>query len=256
MAFYAAALATSAVGSAAADAPWGVTAGLEFSYIPRLDREQRTAGFDKPESSNLSPVIPRIRVALSTPRDFRVEVGWLPPVEVFDASAHLYSIALSRAFSTSMLVLAPRVTASAGRARGSITCNEALLRGTSSEQVYYRAVCHGRQSDDHFEPRQLSAELIVSRNARTSIVPFGSVGIRHDDVRFDIGVLRSDGTRDTDHPILVMRTTRPFVAGGAAWRRGRVATAAELYYAPGSLVTGRVRVDLEVHRTAASSGAR
>jgi hypothetical protein len=256
MAFYAAALATSAVGSAAADTPWSVGAGLEFSYIPRLNREQRTAGFDKPESSNLSPVLPRLRVALSTPGDVRVEVGWLPPVEVFDASAHLYSIALSRAFPNSRLVLAPRVAASGGRARGSITCNEALLHGTSSEQVYYRAVCHLRESDDHFEPRQLSAELIISRNTRRSIMPFASVGIRHDDVRFDIGVLRSDGTRDTDHPILVMRTTRPFVAGGAAWRRGRMGTAAELYYAPGSLITGRVRVDVRVHGTEASSGAR
>jgi hypothetical protein len=43
-----------------------------------------------------------------------------------------------------------------------------------------------------------------------------------------------------------MRATRPFAAGGASMRWGRTDAAAEVYYAPGSLVTVRVRADVLV----------
>ncbi len=248
MAFYAAALAVSAIGPAPSEHPWAVRAGIELSHIPRLTREQRTAGFDKPESSNLSPVLPRPRVAISAPHGVRIEASWLPPIRVFAARANLYSLAVSRPVATrGSLAFTPRVTVAAGRARGAITCNDALQRGTPSEQVYFGRICHGRESDDHFEPRQLSAELIVSRWGGGRLVPFATVGVRRDDTRFDIGVRRADGSRDTDHPVLEMRATRPFLAAGLA-RRGRVEAAAEVYYAPGSLVTVRVRTDLLVRR--------
>lgn len=249
MAFYAAALSVSAIGTADAHAPWSVTAGLELSYIPQLSRRQRTAGFDKPESSNLSPILPRARLSLSTPGDVRIEGSWLPPVSVFDARANLYSIALSRAISTPWAIaITPRLAVAAGRARGAITCNDDLRRGTASEQVYYAAVCHARESDDYFEPGQLSAELIVSRPRAMGIVPFATLGALRHDVRFDIGVQRPDGSRDPDHPILLMRATRPFVAAGIAWRSVRGEAGGEIHYAPGSLVTARLRFDVLLHR--------
>jgi hypothetical protein len=256
MAFYAAALAVSAVGPGIADAPWAVGAGLELSHIPALTREQRTAGFDKPESSNLSPVLPRVRIALSTPGHVRVEASWLPPIAVFDARANLYSIALSRSITLGgPLTFTPRVAAAGGQARGAITCNDALRRGTPSEQVYYGAVCHARESDDHFEPGQISGEVIVSASRRGRWIPFATAGIRRDDARFDIGVRRFDGTRDTDHPVLVMRTVRPYFAGGVT-RRGRIDSGAEVYYAPGSLVTARVRFDVSILSGSEGPGAR
>ena len=257
MAFYAAALAVSAVGTGAADPPWSISAGIELSHIPRLSRKQRTAGFDKPEASNLSPVLPRARIAISTPGGLRVEGSWLPPITVFDARANLYAIALSKSMvRRGSIVVTPRLAAAGGQARGAITCNDALLHGTPSEQVYYGAVCHVRQSDDRFEPRQLSAELIVSRPVGSRLVPFVTAGVRRDDMRFDIGVRRSDGTRDTDHPVLVMRATRPFAAGGATWRSSRADAGAELYYAPGSLLTVRLRADVLLRRGQGVSRAR
>jgi acetyltransferase-like isoleucine patch superfamily enzyme len=66
-------------------------------------------------------------------------------------------------------------------------------------------------------------------------------GARVDRTRFDIGVLTFDGARDTDHPILQLRTVQPHGALGASVRvRRGVLAGAELFYAPGSLVTGRV----------------
>jgi hypothetical protein len=247
MAFYAAALSVSAIGPAAANSPWTLTGGLELSHIPQLSQRQRTAGFDKPESSNLSPILPRARVSLSMPGSVRVEGSWLPPVSVFEARANLYAIALSRPVPIRWsMTITPRVAAAAGKARGAITCNDDLRRGSDSEQVYYAAVCHARQSDDHFEPRQLSAELILSR-PRVGVVPFATMGLRRDHTRFDIGVQRSDGSRETDHPILVMRATRPFLAAGAAWRSGLGELGGEVHYAPGSLITVRLRLDVELH---------
>ncbi len=247
MAFYAAALAVSAVGTGAASAPWTIGAGLELSLIPRLSRAQRTAGFDKPESSNLSPVLPRARVSVSTPGRLRFEGVWLPPVEVFDAQANLFALSVSRAFDgPAGLKFAPRLTVASGRARGAITCNAALRRGTPSEQVYYGAVCHGRESADSFEPNQLSGEVIVSREVRPGIAAFIGGGARRDDTRFDIGVRRSDGSHDRDHPVLIMRSVRPVLTAGATWRAGRAAAGAEAYYAPGSLLTMRVRMEMIV----------
>ena len=254
MAFYGAALAVSAVGTGGADAPWTVGAGLELSLIPRLSRAQRTAGFDKPESSNLSPVLPRARLSVSTPGRLRFEGAWLPPIEVFDAKANLYALSVSRSIDAPHdFVLAPRLTIASGRARGAITCSEALRGGTPSEQVYYGAVCHARESNDYFEPDQLSAEVIVSRRLRPGIAPFIALGLRRDETRFDIGVLRSDGSRDPDHPVLVMRSVRPFLSGGAAWRAGRASAGAEVYYAPGSLLTARVRIDMLVRSIQATN---
>ena len=234
-------------GAGIADTPWTVGAGLELSLIPRLSRAQRTAGFDKPESSNLSPVLPRVRASLSTPWRLRFEGVWLPPIEVFDAEANLYAFSVSRSIDAPhAVVIVPRITIASGRARGAITCNEALRRGTPSEQVYYATVCHTRESDDYFEPDQLSAEVIASRSVRAGVAPFIALGVRRDDTRFDIGVRRSDGSRYPDHPILVMRSVRPYLSGGATWRARRASAGAELHYAPGSLLTARIRGDVAV----------
>ena len=256
MAFYGAALAVSAVGTGIADTPWTIAAGLELSLIPRLSRAQRTAGFDKPESSNLSPVLPRARISVSTPGRLRFEGVWLPPVEVFDARANLYAFAASHSIDGPYdLQVVPRLTVAGGRARGAITCNDALRTGTPSEQVYYGAVCHARESEDFFEPDQLSGEVIVSREVRPGIAPFVGAGARRDDTRFDIGVRRADGSRDPDHPVLVMRSVRPFLTGGATWRTGRATAGGDVYFAPGSLITARIRIDFTI-RSPRGPGAR
>jgi hypothetical protein len=249
MGFYAAAVAFSSIGLTTATTPWEVSAGVEFSYLPRLSRAERSAGFDKPESSNLSPVIPRPRISVTVPGAVRVEMSWLPPVRVFGAKANLSSLALSRTVSAGYgITVTPRFTATGGRVRGPITCNDDLLEGTESEALYFRAVCGNRESDDHFEPDQVSGELIVGRQAGSSrLTPYVGVGIRRDDVRFDIGVLSDTGRRNPEHPVLAMRATRPFVVGGTLFDDGRGRRiGAELYYAPGSLLTARVRGELRV----------
>ncbi|HUF28019.1 MAG TPA: hypothetical protein VMM18_13680 [Gemmatimonadaceae bacterium] len=241
--FYSAALAFTAGAPSLGKGRWRMEVGLEAAYVPHLNREQRTAGSDKPQSSNLAPALPRPRLAFSLPWQVRAEASWLPPLRVFDVEANLISLALSRPIGDFAGVqLVPRIAATAGRIEGAITCNEDLTRGTSDEQVYYTAVCFGRESRDHFEPRHLSLELLGSRPMMHGrLVPFATAGVRREWLRFDIGVIRHDGTRDPDHPILTMEATRPFATAGLQWRPGpRLGTGVEVVVAPGSLVTARV----------------
>jgi hypothetical protein len=241
--FYSAALAFTSGGPALEARPGAIELGLEATYVPYLTRDQRSAGSDKPQSSNLAPALPRPRLAVALPGRLRAEASWIPPLRVFDAQANLLSLAVSRPIGDmSRIMLVPRLAFTTGRIEGAITCNADLSRGSIDHQVYYANVCHGRESEDHFEPRHLSAELLASRAMLAGrVVPYASLGVRHERVRFDIGVINTNGTRDLDHPVLEMEATRPFALIGAQWRpSGRFATGTELFVAPGSLITARV----------------
>jgi hypothetical protein len=247
--YYSAALAFTSGGPALGGRPWSIDLGVEATYVPPLSRAQRQAGSDKPQSSNLAPAFPRPRVSLTFPGRVQAEASWIPPVRVFDAEANLISLAVSRPIrDVRGITLVPRLAFTTGRIEGAITCNDELTEVDLDQQVYFGAVCQGRESQDHFEPRHYTVELLGSRMMHDGrIVPYASIGVRHERTRFDIGVIRPDGSRETDHPILTMRTTRPFAVGGAQWRPlPRFATGAELYYAPGSLLTARVLATLNV----------
>jgi hypothetical protein len=230
---------TPARGGADAD---GVMVAVEGSYIPRLSLAQRTAEGAKPEATNLAPVFvrPRVRGDIA---GWQLEGSWVPPVRTFGVTANLVSVAVSRSVATvTGVAFAPRVSFLTGRVAGAITCNDGLVAGGSSALlIYYANVCHGRNSDDHFEPREIAAEVGFSRtSAGGRFTPYITLGARNDHTRFDIGVIRDDGSRDPDHPILELRTTRGYGTAGVAWRcRGRLRLGGELYYAPGSLFTAR-----------------
>jgi hypothetical protein len=131
-----------------------------------------------------------------------------------------------------------------GRVRGAITCAASAMLGKGSAlETYYTAVCHGRESDDWFEPRMLGAEAVLERHVSEAVRAYVAAGGRLDRSRFDIGVIMDDGTRDPDHPVLELRTARPHVALGASWRAAsRFDAGAELFYAPGSVLTARASV--------------
>jgi len=224
-------------------APSRIEAALELSYLPPLSSEQRTVGTDKPESTNLAPVFVRPRVGARLPGGLGLELSWIPPLRVFDVKANLLGGALSRSFSTSLGVdLVPRASFLTGRVEGPITCNsETATSGSASLATYFTYVCYGNDSEDFFEPRHVSGEILVSRtSANRRWQPYASAGARWERTRFDIGVIRDDGSRDPDEPILEVKATRGYGTIGASWfgvRRTRLAT--ELYYAPGSALTVR-----------------
>ena len=250
MAYYSSALAFTPVGVPPAWRKWSVSAGVEATYVPALSASQRSAGFDKPEATNLAPVFPRPRAMVAIPGGFVVEGSWVPPIRVFDVEANLFSVAVSRPVELlGSLEVVPRVSMLAGSVRGPITCNEETASdGDDDLEVYYENVCHGNDSDDSFEPRHLSAELMFATAMRGGGVrPYAAVGVRRERTTFDIGVIRDDGTRDTDHPILTLRATQMHLTGGLMWlTTRRLRTAAEAYWAPGSLFTVRAMAGLQL----------
>jgi hypothetical protein len=250
--FYSAALFFSPLGAPERARSWALDAGLEVGYVPQLSKSQRTAFQDKPEATNLVPVLPRPRISLVLPGALHAQVSWVPPMRVFDVEANLFSVAVTRALEPRGFTIAPRFVATWGRVRGSITCFEDLLHGTQNEAVYFTEICNSRTSDDHFKPQHLAAEVLVSRAVvRLPFLPYGGIGVLREKTIFDIGVLRTDGSRDADHPILELRATRPYgFLGGTvnAWRSSRITS--ELFYAPGSLFTARVFVGVHLHKEA------
>lgn len=254
--FYSAALFFSPLGAPERTNTWALDAGLEIAYIPRLSKSQRTAFQDKPEATNLAPVLPRPRVSVMLPGALHAHASWVPPMRVFDVEANLLSIAITRAYEPRGLTIAPRFIATWGKVRGSITCFEDLIRGTESESVYFTQICNSRNSDDHFKPQHFALEVLASRAIpRLPFVPYGGIGVLREKTIFDIGVRRTDGSRDPDHPILELRATRPYgFLGGTVktWRSTRFT--GELFYAPGSLFTARVFAGIHLHQE--SSDAR
>ena len=218
-------------------------ASVELSYVPPLSAEQRTTVSDKPESTNLAPLFARPRLALRLPAGIGLETGWIPPVRVFDVRANLIAAAVSRSFSpTPRTRIVPRASFLSGRVEGAITCNRETARNRGAAlATYFAFVCHGNNSRDFFEPGHVSAELLLSRLfAGGRWEPYLSGGARGERTRFDIGVIGSDGKRDSDNPVLEVRSTRGYGTAGASWRGARrTRLAAEVYYAPGSAVTVR-----------------
>lgn len=251
LAYYSATMVLSPLGTVAHGRRWA--AGVEGSWIPSLSESQRRPGIDKPETTNLAPILPRPRVAVRTALA-TLEASWVPPVTVGDAKANLWGFAASRTVATWHGVrLAPRLSLVAGRIEGSITCNARTMAARGRDlAVYYEKVCHGNDSNDWFEPRLVAGELI---GIRELLAGRGEAwllaGGRIDRSRFDIGVRKDDGTRDTDHPILRLEDSRPHLGVGmrvavASW----MSVASEAFYAPGSVATLRAFVALTGGRDA------
>jgi hypothetical protein len=242
IAYYSSALLFSPLGAPSRPSQWSIDAGLELTYIPKLSQEQRTAFQDKPQATNLAPILPRPRVSIVLPGELQVQASWVPPVRLFDVEANLVSVAITRALEPRGITIAPRLVGTWGRVKGSITCYDDLQQNSPEEAFYYSAICRGRPSDDHFEPTLLSAELLVSRAfPRLPFIPYGGIAVLNEKTDFDIGVINDDGEREPDHPVLELRTTRMYSFLGATFRRGNaISGTAELFYAPGSLFTVRV----------------
>ncbi len=241
LAFYSAAMAFSPAGLAPDESRLSFM--LEVSHVPYLNKAQRRPSIDKPESTNLAPFFPRPRVSVRL-GSWRAEASWIPPLRLFDVKANLGSVAIAGPSARVGAVgVTPRAWVTFGRVQGAMTCSASEMIGNGPDlELYYSTVCHGRESDDWFEPRMLGGELIASRSfGEGGTSAYALLGGRVDRTRFDIGVLTFSGERDQDHPVLQLRAFRPHGAVGASWRvRRGVYAGGELFYAPGSLLTGRV----------------
>lgn len=240
MGYYSAGLAFTSIG-APRSGQKGWEAGLELSYLPPLSREQRSGGFSKTESTNLMPVLPRPRVAVTLPWDTRIEASYVPPIPAFGVTASLLSVALSHpVLERESVRLTARISGSSSMVKGAITCNEAIRDEGPGERLFFAKVCHGHESEDEFHAPAIAAELLGSGRVYGAFLPYAGIGVRNEQNKFNVGVKSFSGRPDPNHPILEMSVTRPYGMVGATWTRSvRSSLGGEFFYAPGSMLTVR-----------------
>ena len=229
---------------------WTVDLTANLGYVPPLSYDQRTAGRDKPESTNLTSVFGYPKVTLWLPYRVGVEAAYTLPVEVNGATPSVYSFAVEvLATTVTGWQIVPRLTYTGGYVEGPITCNKALATSGNADWVYYwNTICNARESADRFEPDQWTFEVNGSGSlAKGKVLPFVTLGVVQYRSTFDIRVQTDTGI-DTDHPILTMNATRGYGTAGATWVLSPMfRLGGALFWAPGSVFTGRVSATLRLN---------
>lgn len=223
----------------------GFEVGGALSFIPALDDEDRAAGFGgtKYENTNHCPVFPRLTAGHRHP-SFGIEAAWTPPVRVCGVKANILALALSarRTMGRSLDGVA-RLSAVAGSLRAPITCGEDDVADPADQTCFGGAV-----SDDRMAPLSVAAEAGIALRRWRRVEPYLLAGIAVHRMHFDVNY-----DRITTNPLPVYPNLSDHnqfgatlarvhaVAGLAARAGGPVRLGAELYIAPGALITVRGR---------------
>ena len=195
------------------------------------------------KGSHLSPVLPRLRLAVGLPAGFALEGSYLPPVEIDRASPNLGSLALTyarqligspRESGLPSLVVAGRVHGTIGRVVGPITCPSSQLQQTQLGQP-----CYGtKESSDTFYPTSAGVESTLAASHRWLGV-FAGTGYTRLTPHFRVGFTNLTGY--TDRTLVEVSLDRAVVLGGVTLRVVRALdVSAEAYSVPADLTTWRV----------------
>ncbi len=195
----------------------------------------------KQEGTQLSPVLPRLRLAVGLPAGFALEGAYLPPVTVDRAQPNLGSLALSYTRTLIPPTAGPQVIVSAradgtmGSIVGPITCPS-----TSLQQTQSGAPCYGsRASSDTFHPTSVGAEASLGVLTHSGIGAFVGTGYNWLSPHFRVGFTDLAGV--TDRTLVEIDLQRAAVFGGVGVRLVRsLDVAAEVYSVPEDLTTWRL----------------
>src|SRR5215831_1267009 len=86
MGYYSALLIFAPDGAPSPAKAWTVDLGVNLGYVPPLSYDQRTAGRDKPEATNLTSVFGYPKVTLWFPYDIGLTAAYTPPVDIGGAT--------------------------------------------------------------------------------------------------------------------------------------------------------------------------
>lgn len=227
----------------------GISLGGDLTYIPEPPSEiQRTRLCytpEKTEASNLSPVLPRPRLAIGLPFGFVAEISYLPPVTVSGATPNLFSAALSTELLSTLLAATPvrflvRAHGTVGKVEGAITCSKDMLQQATRFQP-----CYGTNpSNDTYNPNIIGGEAALSFGLPAGRVgAYVGAGATSLNPKFQVGFTDQDGAVDTSRVEPVERVIRASLLGGA-WVRPvpRLDLGLQLYSVPSDLTVARVGV--------------
>lgn len=223
-----------------------LTLGGELTYIPEPDASLQHTGLcftPKQESTQLSPVFPRPRVAIGLPYGVLVEGSYLPPLKVAGAQANLFSgaVSLSRTLvetGGAPIVAAARVHLTRGWVRGAITCAKSALQTRDSS-----APCYGTApSRDTFHPNMWGIDGSIGRaflSGRLDL--FAGGGVNWLAPRFRVGFTDGNGLVDNTRVEVDLRRAAWFT--GANWRvLGPWSATGQVYSVPADVTLFRLGI--------------
>lgn len=206
-----------------------VDLAVEVGWIPSLEGDEARVGFrgTKQEDLDKAPVIARPRLTVGLPARFTLELGWVPPVEVFDAKPNLVTVALGRPLYVGHAWRAgARLHGQAGSIESDITCPNELAGVDDPNVNPFR--CEA-PSEDEVDLSYVGLELSAERAAGTWI-PYGALGISSLDLEFQVDAL-TGGFRDRSR--LTASGPQWHAVAGLRWQgRPRTTLGAEVFYSP------------------------
>lgn len=231
----------------------GISLGGDLTYIPEppANIQQTNLCYNPPksEASNLSPVLPRPRLAVGLPFGFVAEVSYLPPVTVKDATPNLLSVALSTELMSMLMSATPvrllvRGHATVGKVEGAITCSRDMMQQTSRFQP-----CFGTEtSNDTYNPNIFGGEAALAFGVPTGRAGgYAGAGATMLTPKFQVGFTSQDGAVDTSRVEPAERVIRPvLLAGGWVRALTRLDLGVQVYSVPADLTVFRVGAAFKV----------
>jgi hypothetical protein len=245
LAYYAVPLAFSPSGLLERMRPGSVRAAFELTYIPKpADELRHTSICFKPkrENSQLSPVVPRPRLAVGLPGGFFVEGAYLPPITVADATPNMASVAVGVVRRLgSAIGLALRVHTTFGNVKGPITCPNDALQLSDPD-----AACYGTaKSRDTYRPNILGVEAALTWITQGRFAGYAGAGYARLQPRFQVGFQPSNAPFDSTR--VVVNLTRVSVMLGGRLRYSRALdVTGEVYSVPKDMTTVRLGAALHI----------
>jgi hypothetical protein len=240
LAFYAAPMVFSPAGTAGLKAG-EIRLALDVTYIPAPSDEiispEECYRTDKTENTELSPVLPRPRLAIGLGRGFTIEGMYLPPVTVLDATPNLLSLALgyTRQLGAGGMGVGIRAHTTLGEVSGAITCAKDVLQTTRPTGSCFAT----KPSDDTYKPNMVGVEGLLSFGAQSRFRSYLGAGYSALAPRFKVGYV--DALNNVDNTEIEVDLNRFAAFAGAAWHlSSRFALTGELYSVPQDLTTIRL----------------
>lgn len=232
LAFYSVPIAFSADPSAILEPPRSLRLSLEGALVPQPSADLQHTEYcytGRAENTELTRFFGRPRLSVSLPAGVGIEVSYLPPITVSNATPNLLAAAawIARPFGSGNTI-ALRVHATHGTVRGPITCPASSLQQSDAN-----APCYGTApSRDQFSPTIFGVELLgISRPLDATGRVRASLGAGVNVLRPHFRVGFSDLLGGTDHTTIDVNLVRGVALAGLDVRASSRCTASAQGYA-------------------------
>lgn len=230
MKYFAGASLFSGFGPPQSTEPLALNFAFEVTDIPKLDRRERTVGFDgtKEEDTNKAPLLLRPRVTVGLTEKFSLTASYVPPIKVFDVKTELVAASLNRPLiEAGNFTLGARGIAQYGKVEGDITCPKRKLNHPN-----YAPHCE-EASNDTMRMRTYGLELSASYRIPQlrNLAPYISVSRQKMKLDFEVDAVMPHDFHD-QRRMTASGTTTAFGAGATLPVNERLSLSAGVVYMP------------------------